>query len=103
MVGRESRVSRHSRDDAFLRGRMHIGTTTRLAGGRAGESAAVDLAEQLEDAGLVVNRFKTGTPPRIDGRTVDYSMLTRQESEIEDFDYSWSHFWETPRRVAGET
>src|SRR6476660_111106 len=68
----------------FLRGRMHIGTTTRLAGGRAGESAAVDLAEQLEDAGLVVNRFKTGTPPRIDGRSVDYSMLARQESEIED-------------------
>src|SRR6476660_7641870 len=87
----------------FLRGRMHIGTDTRLSGGRAGESAAVDLAEQLEMAGLVVGRFKTGTPPRIDGRSVDYSILTRQESEIEDFDYSWSHFWETPRRVAGET
>ena len=84
----------------FLRGRMHIGTTTRLAGGRAGESAAVDLAEQLEDAGLVVNRFKTGTPPRIDGRTVDYSALAQQESEIEDFDYSWSYFWETQRRQA---
>ena len=87
----------------FLRGRMHIGTDTRLSGGRAGESAAVDLAEQLEMAGLVVGRFKTGTPPRIDGRSVDYSMLARQESEIEDFDYSWSHFWETPRRVEDET
>ncbi len=87
----------------FLRGRMHIGTDTRLAGGRAGESAAVDLAEQLEMAGLVVGRFKTGTPPRIDGRSVDYSTLTRQESEIEDFDYSWSHFWETPRRSGSET
>jgi tRNA uridine 5-carboxymethylaminomethyl modification enzyme len=82
---------------------MHIGTTTRLPGGRAGESAAVDLAEQLEMAGLVVGRFKTGTPPRIDGRSVDYSTLARQESEIEDFDYSWSHFWEGPRRVGGET
>ena len=83
----------------FLRGRMHIGTKTRLSGGRAGESATVDLAEQLDAAGLVVERFKTGTPPRIDGRSVDYSTLVRQESEIEDFDYSWSHFWADPRRT----
>jgi len=87
----------------FLRGRMHIGTGTRLAGGRAGESAAVDLAEQLEMAGLTVGRFKTGTPPRIDGRSVDYSRLARQESEIENFDYSWSHFWAEPRRTSERT
>jgi tRNA uridine 5-carboxymethylaminomethyl modification enzyme len=87
----------------FLRGRMHIGTGTRLAGGRAGESATVDLAEQLEMAGLVVGRFKTGTPPRIDGRSVDYSLLARQESEIENFDYSWSHFWAEPRRTSERT
>jgi tRNA uridine 5-carboxymethylaminomethyl modification enzyme len=83
----------------FLRGRMHIGTKTRLSGGRAGESATVDLAEQLDAAGLVVERFKTGTPPRVDGRSVDYSTLVRQDSEIEDFDYSWSHFWTDPRRI----
>jgi tRNA uridine 5-carboxymethylaminomethyl modification enzyme len=82
----------------FLRGRIHIGTTTKIAGGRAGETAAVDLAEQLEGAGLVVERFKTGTPPRIDGRSVDFNGLDIQESEIEQFDYSWSHFWATPRR-----
>ncbi len=82
----------------FLRGRIHIGTTTKIAGGRAGETATVDLAEQLERAGLVVERFKTGTPPRIDGRSVNFSGLTIQESEIEQFDYSWSHFWATPRR-----
>lgn len=87
----------------FLRGRMHIGTDTSLAGGRAGEAAAVDLAEQLEVAGLVVGRFKTGTPPRIDGRSVDYSLLARQESEIENFDYSWSHFWAEPRRTSERT
>jgi tRNA uridine 5-carboxymethylaminomethyl modification enzyme len=87
----------------FLRGRIHIGTGTSLAGGRAGESAAVDLAEQLEAAGLVVGRFKTGTPPRIDGRSVDYKFLARQESEIEIFDYSWSHFWAEPRRTSGRT
>ena len=85
----------------FLRGRIHIGTTTSLAGGRAGESSATHLAEQLEAAGLEVARFKTGTPPRIDGRTVRWEALERQESEIEQFDYSWSHFWTTPRRSPG--
>jgi len=87
----------------FLRGRIHIGTETRLSGGRAGESAATHLAEQLENAGLTVERFKTGTPPRIDGRTVDFSRLERQESEIEAFDYSWSVFWTDPRRRGSET
>ena len=82
----------------FLRGKIHIGTTTNFGGGRAGEAAALDLAEQLERAGIEIARFKTGTPPRIDGRTVDYSVLEAQESEIEQFDYSWSHFWTTPRR-----
>ncbi|HEY8175751.1 MAG TPA: tRNA uridine-5-carboxymethylaminomethyl(34) synthesis enzyme MnmG [Gemmatimonadaceae bacterium] len=82
----------------FLRGRIHIGTERKVSGGRAGESASTHLAEQLERIGLQVARFKTGTPPRIDGRTVDYSALQRQESEIEQFDYSWSHFWPTPRR-----
>ncbi len=85
----------------FLRGRIHIGTTTSLAGGRAGETSTTHLAEQLERAGLEVARFKTGTPPRIDGRTVDYAGLQIQESEIEQFDYSWSHFWSTPRRAPG--
>jgi len=66
----------------FLRGRIHIGTETRFSGGRAGETAATHLAEQLEAAGLTVARFKTGTPPRIDGRSVDYTNLERQESEI---------------------
>lgn len=82
----------------FLRGRIHIGTTTSLAGGRAGETSATHLAEQLEQAGLEVARFKTGTPPRIDGRTVRTDSLARQESEIDAFDYSWSHFWREPRR-----
>jgi tRNA uridine 5-carboxymethylaminomethyl modification enzyme len=82
----------------FLRGRIHIGTQTHLSGGRAGEGATTHLAEQLEAAGLTVARFKTGTPPRIDGRSVDYSALEIQESEIEQFDYSWSHFWRSKRR-----
>jgi tRNA uridine 5-carboxymethylaminomethyl modification enzyme len=87
----------------FLRGRIHIGIETRVSGGRAGESASTHLAEQLERIGLEVARFKTGTPPRIDGRSVDYSGLQRQDSEIEQFDYSWSHFWPSPRRAGDDT
>src|SRR5271170_3909485 len=77
----------------FLRGRIHIGTDRQVAGGRAGEAPATHLAEQLEAIGLTVGRFKTGTPPRIDGRSVDFTTLDAQASEIEAFDYSWSHFW----------
>lgn len=87
----------------FLRGRIHIGTETKIAGGRAGESSATHLAEQLEQLGLAVERFKTGTPPRIDGRTVNFERLERQDSEIEAFDYSWSHFWPSPRRLGDQT
>ena len=87
----------------FLRGRIHIGTETHLSGGRAGEGATTHLTEQLEQAGLTVARFKTGTPPRIDGRSVDYSVLEIQESEIEQFDYSWSHFWRSKRRNGAAT
>ena len=87
----------------FLRGRIHIGTTTQISGGRAGEASATHLAEQLDRVGLEVARFKTGTPPRIDGRSVDFSRLAQQYSEIEEFDYSWSHFWNSPRRSGEET
>jgi tRNA uridine 5-carboxymethylaminomethyl modification enzyme len=85
----------------FLRGRIHIGTGTRIAGGRAGEASSIHLAEQLEIAGLAVARFKTGTPPRIDGRSVDFSNLERQESELHQFDYTWSHFWTRVDSVDG--
>jgi tRNA uridine 5-carboxymethylaminomethyl modification enzyme len=87
----------------FLRGRIHIGTDTKIAGGRAGEASATHLAEQLDRVGLTVERFKTGTPPRIDGRSVDYERLERQMSEIDLFDFSWSHFWPTPRRARSGT
>jgi tRNA uridine 5-carboxymethylaminomethyl modification enzyme len=80
----------------FLRGRIHVGTDTRIDAGRAGDPASLDLAEQLEALGLEVKRFKTGTPPRIDGRSVDYSKLVRQDGESPD--YRFSHFVRTPRR-----
>jgi tRNA uridine 5-carboxymethylaminomethyl modification enzyme len=79
----------------FLRGRIFIGRETRFDGGRVGDPAAVAIAEQLESLGLEVARFKTGTPPRIDGRTVDYSRVTRQDGE--DDEYRFSHFGKEPR------
>lgn len=82
----------------FGRGTMHIGTDTRISGGRAGEAASLWLGEQLDALGLTTLRFKTGTPPRIDGRSVQIDVLEQQDSEIDAFDYSWSHFWTTPRR-----
>jgi tRNA uridine 5-carboxymethylaminomethyl modification enzyme len=82
----------------FLRGRIHIGTETRVPGGRAGEAPATHLAEQLEAVGLTVGRFKTGTPPRIDGRSVDFTQLEAQRSELDQFQYHWSHFWSNPPR-----
>jgi tRNA uridine 5-carboxymethylaminomethyl modification enzyme len=85
----------------FLRGRIHIGTTTQIGGGRAGEAATTHLAEQLEGAGLSVSRFKTGTPPRIDGRSVDFTRVERQDSELERLGYCWSHFEDVSRGTVG--
>src|SRR3954464_10083027 len=87
----------------FLRGRIHIGTTSSFSGGRAGERSTIDLAEQLEGFGLTVARFKTGTPPRVGAASFRLDRLEVQPSEIEQFDYSWSHFWESPRRRGSET
>ncbi|MDH5760710.1 MAG: tRNA uridine-5-carboxymethylaminomethyl(34) synthesis enzyme MnmG [Gemmatimonadota bacterium] len=65
----------------FLRGRIHVGGDTGVDAGRAGEAPSVELAEGLEGLGLEVARFKTGTPPRVDGRTVDYARLERQDGD----------------------
>ncbi|HXD22879.1 MAG TPA: FAD-dependent oxidoreductase, partial [Gemmatimonadaceae bacterium] len=84
----------------FLHGRIHIGTETHLSGGRAGEAATTHLAEQIAELGVTTARFKTGTPPRIEGNTVDRSVLQRQDSEVGDFDYTWSVFWGGRRTFA---
>jgi len=74
----------------FLRGRIFIGTEVQSPGGRAGEPPTSELAEQLAALGFETARFKTGTPPRIDGRSVDYSNMQRQDSELDAFSYRWS-------------
>ncbi len=72
----------------FLRGTIHVGPDTRIGAGRAGDPPTIRLAEQLEELGLRAERFKTGTPPRIDGRTVDYSRFDRQDGESRDDRFS---------------
>ncbi len=64
----------------FLRGLIHIGDH-RVAAGRAGEFAAVSLAESLGSLGFAMGRFKTGTPPRLAGRSIDFARLERQEGD----------------------
>lgn len=68
----------------FLGGRMFRGNE-RLEGGRAHEAASVPLARQLRDLALPMGRLKTGTPPRLDGRTIDWARLERQPSDTEDW------------------
>ena len=75
----------------FLRGRIHVGGEPGVAAGRAGEAPSLELAEALEATGLEVRRFKTGTPPRIDGRTVDFDRVDVQPGDEEDFRFSFYH------------
>ena len=64
----------------FLGGKLHFGMNG-CAGGRVGERAATELAHQLKRLGLPLARLKTGTPPRLDGRTIDWAGLERQPSD----------------------
>ena len=66
----------------FLNGLMHIGRTM-IKGGRVGEPASYGLTEQLKSLGFSVSRMKTGTPVRIDGKTIDFSKAEKQEGEMD--------------------
>ncbi|KTC88105.1 MULTISPECIES: tRNA uridine-5-carboxymethylaminomethyl(34) synthesis enzyme MnmG [Legionella] len=72
----------------FLGGKIHIGMS-QYAGGRAGDPPAIALAKRLRELNLPVGRLKTGTPPRIDGRSLDYSQMTIQpgDSPVPVFSY----------------
>jgi len=64
----------------FLRGLLHIGETN-YSGGRAGDAPAVGLSASLEKHGLILGRLKTGTPPRVNKRSIDYSITEEQPGE----------------------
>ncbi|GGH29129.1 tRNA uridine 5-carboxymethylaminomethyl modification enzyme [Cribrihabitans marinus] len=66
----------------FLRGVIHIGDVSR-PGGRMGDRPSVRLAERLDSFDLPMGRLKTGTPPRLDGRTISWSVLERQDGDAE--------------------
>jgi tRNA uridine 5-carboxymethylaminomethyl modification enzyme len=72
----------------FLNGLMHIGQA-KLQGGRIGEAAAYHISEQLMEVGFKTGRMKTGTPVRIDGRTIDFSKCTEQKSDEGYFKFSY--------------
>ena len=64
----------------FLGGKIHIGLEN-YSGGRAGDPASIDLAKRLRELPFRIDRLKTGTPPRIDGRTIDFSKLEKQHGD----------------------
>ena len=64
----------------FLNGKVHVGLESHVAG-RAGDPASISLAARLAELNLPVGRLKTGTPPRIDGRTIDFSVLEAQHGD----------------------
>lgn len=73
----------------FLNGRIHTGRRT-YSGGRTGEPAAIEFAEALKQLGLRVGRLKTGTPPRLDGRTIDWNAFERQPPDELPVPFSFS-------------
>jgi len=72
----------------FLNGLMHIGFS-KLHGGRSGEQNSTGLSEQLEKLGFTVERMKTGTSARIDGRTIDFSVMAEQKGDEGDEGFSY--------------
>lgn len=72
----------------FLNGKIHTGNRN-YAAGRAGEPASIDLAENLRSIGFPVGRLKTGTPPRLDGRTIDWDRFEEQPPDADPVPFSF--------------
>jgi len=73
----------------FLRGLIHVGLTS-FAGGRAGDLPAVGLSDSLRNLGFEIGRLKTGTPARLDGKTIDFSRLEVQHGDEHPIPFSFS-------------
>ena len=82
----------------FLNGVIHIGDVRR-SGGRVGDRSSVRLADQLGGFALKRGRLKTGTPPRLDGRTIDWSALERQPSDEQPVMLSFMHTQPIARQI----
>lgn len=77
----------------FLNGLIHVGRK-QLGGGRMGEPKAMGITEQLTSLGFIAGRMKTGTPPRVDGRTLDYTQMEEQKGDENPQRFS---YMDTPR------
>ena len=72
----------------FLNGLIHVGEN-RYSAGRSGESPSIPLAQSVKDVGFTWGRLKTGTPPRLDGRTIDFGRLEEQKGDIHPTPFSF--------------
>jgi tRNA uridine 5-carboxymethylaminomethyl modification enzyme len=75
----------------FINGLMHVGPV-KMQGGRMGEPPASGISEQLREHGFEVGRMKTGTPARIDGRSIDFNKLVEQPGEYENRKFSYKEY-----------
>ncbi|EEB85922.1 tRNA uridine-5-carboxymethylaminomethyl(34) synthesis enzyme MnmG [Roseobacter sp. GAI101] len=83
----------------FLRGVIHIGDVSR-SGGRMGDKASVKLAERIDSFNLPLGRLKTGTPPRLDGRTIDWAKLESQPGDEEPTLFSFLSTAPTAKQIS---
>jgi tRNA uridine 5-carboxymethylaminomethyl modification enzyme len=83
----------------FLNGMMHVGSR-RQTGGRVGDDASLRLAEQLKHLGLSQGRLKTGTPARLDGRTIEWSKLESQPGDDDPMMFSFLHHRPFVRQIS---
>ncbi|HEY0651608.1 MAG TPA: tRNA uridine-5-carboxymethylaminomethyl(34) synthesis enzyme MnmG [Chryseosolibacter sp.] len=83
----------------FLNGKIHIGDKN-FGGGRTAEKAATGLTEQLVSLGFESGRMKTGTPPRVDGRSLDYSKMEEQKGDEKPAKFSFSNTKPLERQVS---
>jgi tRNA uridine 5-carboxymethylaminomethyl modification enzyme len=83
----------------FLNGKIHIGEKN-FGGGRAAEKAATGITEQLIELGFESGRMKTGTPPRIDGRSLDYSKMTEQPGDDYPSKFSFQETKKATRQMS---
>ena len=74
----------------FLNGLMHVGFNT-MAGGRSGDAASKGISDQLRETGFSVERLKTGTSARVDGRSIDFSRMTEQKGDGDGRCFSYLH------------
>ncbi|MGQ0702365.1 MAG: tRNA uridine-5-carboxymethylaminomethyl(34) synthesis enzyme MnmG [Gemmatimonadales bacterium] len=83
----------------FIRGEIKLGTSISIPAGRAGEAPSLEISQAIAALGITIERFKTGTPPRIDGRSVDFVKLERQEGEGGAYWFSFYEENQHPRQL----